>query len=170
MDPSGGRLIPVRTSSHLADGQAVAAVAASAVASWGSASAVPGVARGAGAPPVVAARGTSLEGIPSAAIINRPFIISNSTRRSNCTPYTHIICRHHTANTAPRHHGTPPWISRWIFTRATCKYTYISLFAMIFRISRFVSFFLSFVDIYSMNVESRSICGIIRYYVTVLII
>lgn len=127
VDPSGGRLNTAPTNSHLADGLAVAVVAeAGAVgASWGSVPVVvAGAARGLVAlPGVVAVRGTNRGGTPSVAIISPPFIINSLTRRSSCTPYIHIICHHRTANTAPR--GTPPWISRWIFARPTCKYTHI---------------------------------------------
>lgn len=61
---------------------------------------------------VVADRGTSRGGTPSAAITNRPYIISSSTRPSSYTPFIPIICRRHTANTVRRRRVIPPWISR----------------------------------------------------------
>lgn len=126
MGPAGGRVRQARTRFQLGGEAAVAAawVAESAGAGaeeeacWGLAEVAEaeaeasGAARGEEADQGEADRGTSRGGTPSAAITNRPYIISSSTRPSSYTPFIPIICRRHTANTVRRPRVIPPWISR----------------------------------------------------------
>ena len=130
--PAGGRVRRARTRLQLVGEAAVAAAwvvesegaGAEVEVCWGlEVAEASAEARGAEAVQgVVADRGTSRGGTPSAAITNRPYIISSSTRPSSYTPFIPIICRRHTANTVRRRRVIPPWISRWIFAPATCKY------------------------------------------------
>lgn len=120
--PAGGRVRQARTRFQLGGEAAVAAawVAESAGAGaeeeacWGLAEVAEAEAsaRGAEAAQGEGDRGTSRGGTPSAAITNRPYIISSSTRPSSYTPFIPIICRRHTANTVRRPRVIPPWISR----------------------------------------------------------
>ena len=114
---------------------------------WAAAGALPGAA-------VVApgaARGTSLVGTPSAAIIN-PLFITNSLTHSSFIPCIPIICHHHTASTEHHRLVTQPWISRWILDRVTCKYIFawILFFLFFFSISviHLCSFFFSSVSFF----------------------
>lgn len=122
--PAGGRVRQARTRFQGGEAAVVAAawvacseegVSGEEEVCWGLgvAEAEVSEAEGVGAVPgLVAVRGTSRGGTPSVAIINRPYIISSSTRPNNYTPFIPIICRRHTASTVRRPRVTPPWISR----------------------------------------------------------
>lgn len=150
--PAGGRVRQARTRFQLGGEAAVAAawVAESAGAGaeeeacWGLAEVAEAEAsaRGAEAAQGEGDRGTSRGGTPSAAITNRPYIISSSTRPSSYTPFIPIICRRHTANTVRRPRVIPPWISRWIFAHATCKYIYIYIYRHLIVCSPYYVIFL----------------------------